>query len=59
MNKAKLIEQSNELHRRLEKARRMEDYDSAQLICGELQHVNRQLHLIEIQAKEETAGNIV
>jgi hypothetical protein len=59
MSKMKLIETVNTLYGQLEKARRMNDYDSAQAICDELSQVNKRLHLIELQETAEKAGKIL
>jgi hypothetical protein len=59
MNKTELIDKSNTLYCQLEKARRMNDYDSAQAICDELSQVNKRLHLIELQETAEKAGKIL
>ena len=59
MSKSELIDQSNTLYSQLEKARRMNDYDSAQAVCDELSHVNKRLHLIKLQEEAEKAGKIV
>jgi hypothetical protein len=59
MNNAQLIDQSNTLYCQLEKARRMNDHDSAQAICDELSQVNKRLHLIEIQETAERDGKIM
>ena len=59
MTKSELIDKSNILYGQLEKARRMNDYDSAQAICDELSQVNKQLHLTELQEAAEKAGKIM
>jgi hypothetical protein len=59
MNKSELIDQSNALYGQLEKARRMNDYDSAQAICDKLSQVNKRLHLIELQEAAERDGKIM
>ena len=58
MSKMKLIETVNTLYGQLEKARRMNDYDSAQAICDELSQVNKRLHLIELEKQIQEAGAV-